>query len=168
MAQDASTDPRISLTAKNEPLGDVLETISRDTGYRFNLDRKWQDHPISAAIDNLPLEQGIKRLLRSLNYSIVWESDRTVTIMVFGKADPSSSDNTISFSSPPQTYQEEAEPTAEIEDELAEVPEPAAADAEAGDSQEPGAEEASTPETENPSGMSAADAVGAGDQSNFE
>ena len=107
MAQDAPADPLISLTAKNEPLGEVLETITRDTGYRFNLNRKWNDHPVSATIGNLPLEQGLKRLLRSLNHTIIWEADKIITIMVFGKADPGRSGPVISFQSPPQTYQEE-------------------------------------------------------------
>ena len=88
MAQNATNDPLINLTAQNKPLGDVLETISRDTGYRFNLNGKWKAYPVSATINGLPLEKGLKRLLRSLNHSIVWESDKIVTITVFGKADP--------------------------------------------------------------------------------
>jgi hypothetical protein len=34
-------------------------------------------HPVSATIDNLTLEQGLKRLLRSLNHTIIWEADKT-------------------------------------------------------------------------------------------
>lgn len=158
LALDATADPLITLTAQNEPLGNVLETIARDTGYRFNLNRKWKDHPVSATIGNLPLEQGLKRLLRSLNYSIVWESDRVVTIMVFGKADPSRPSSDISFASPPQTYQEETEPAAETESPSADEPEPADAGVEAADTEvaaedqanREAAADASTPETGNP------------------
>jgi hypothetical protein len=75
-AQNVTGDPLISLTVQNEPLGDVLADITRDTGYRFNLNRKWQDYPVSATIDNLTLEQGLKRLLRSLNHTIIWEADK--------------------------------------------------------------------------------------------
>ena len=124
MAQDATADPLISLTAKNEPLGDVLETITRETGYRFNLNDQWMDHPVSATINGLPLEKGLKRLLRSLNHSIVWESDKIVTITVFGKADSSRTDSTISFASPPQAIQEEDEPTDETEPASADDPQP--------------------------------------------
>ena len=135
-----------------------LETITRDTGYRFNLNRSWQDHPVSATIGNLPLEKGLKRLLRSLNYTIIWESDKLVTIMVFGKTEPGSSGPAISFQSPPQTYQEEIEPTAEIERAVVDEPEPADAGDAAADSaavepddakREPG-EVAPTPEVETP------------------
>ena len=130
-----AADPLITLMAQNEPLGDVLETITRDTGYRFNLNRKWKDHPVSANIGNLPLEQGLKRLLRSLNHSIVWESDKVVTIMVFGKVDPSRPGSDISFASPPQAYQEETEPTAETEPASADEPEPADAGVEAAETE---------------------------------
>jgi hypothetical protein len=169
MAQDATADPLISLTAQNEPLGDVLETITRDTGYRFNLNGKWKAYPVSATINGLPLEKGLKRLLRSLNHSIVWESDKTVTIMVFGKVDPANTDSAISFSSPPQTYQEENEPAAETEPAPADDPEPADAGAEAAETavagaeeanREPG-EEASTPGTVIPVDTSAAEGAGA-------
>jgi hypothetical protein len=115
VAQDATEDPSISLTAKNQPLGDVLESITQETGYQFNLNPQWEDYPVSATITNLPLDKGLKRLLRSLNHSIVWESDKIVTITVFGKVDSRSADSAISFASPPQTIQEETEPTAETE-----------------------------------------------------
>jgi hypothetical protein len=120
-----AADPLISLTAKNEPLGDVLAGITRDTGYRFNLNRKWQDHPVSATIGNLTLEQGLKRLLRSLNHTIIWESDKTVTIMVFGKADPSPSGPAISFKAPPRSEPEAIETSIEPDAPPADEPEPA-------------------------------------------
>jgi hypothetical protein len=173
MAQDATADPLISLTAKNEPLGDVLETITRDTGYRFNLDRQWKDHPVSATIANLPLEKGLNRLLRSLNHSIIWESDKTVTIMVFGKADPSRPDTAISFASPPQAYPEETEPTTETESASADDPEPGAEAVEAeiatGEeaSREPG-DDATTPGTGTPGDISAMEGAGAGNPPGIE
>ncbi|MDX2452548.1 hypothetical protein [Desulfosarcina sp.] len=172
MAQEATADPMISLTAQNEPLGDVLETITRDTGYRFNLNGKWKAHPVSATINDLPLEKGLKRLLRSLNHSIVWESDKLVTITVFGKADPGGTGGAISFSSPPQNYQEEIEPPAEIEPASTDDPEPADAGAEAAETEgaaaeeanrEPG-EDASAPEAVIPGDTSTAEGAGAGNQ----
>ena len=169
MAQDTTADPLISLTAQNEPLGDVLETISRDTGYRFNLNGKWKAHPVSATINDLPLEKGLKRLLRSLNHSIVWESDKLVTITVFGKADPGGTDSAISFPSSPQTDQEEIEPAVEVELAPADEPEPADAGAEA--AEEANLEQdqdASTPESVIPGDASAAEDAGAGNQPDVE
>jgi hypothetical protein len=125
MAQNAATDPLINLAANNQPLGDVLATITRDTGYRFNLNGKWKDHPVSATINGVPLEQGLKRLLRSLNHTIIWESDKRITIMVFGKADPARPGSAISFSAPPQPVPVDVEPAIAAEDEPADEPEPA-------------------------------------------
>lgn len=113
MGQETGADPTITLTVQNEPLGEVLDEIARETGYRFVLNPKWQDHPVSAAIAGLPMEQGLKRLLRSLNHTIVWESDRLITIQVFGKAEPIRSGPAVSFSAPPQPELNEAEPPVE-------------------------------------------------------
>ena len=98
MAQNTTQDPEISLQITNKPLGDILETISQDTGYQFNLNDKWKDYQVSASNDNLPLERKLKRLLRSLNHIIIWDSDRIITIKIFGEVDPQKS---RSVASPP-------------------------------------------------------------------
>jgi hypothetical protein len=162
-----TADPLISLTVHNEPLGDVLASLTRDTGYRFNLNRKWRTHPVSATIGNLTLEQGLKRLLRSLNHTIIWEADKTVTIMVIGKADPSRSGPAISFKAPPRSEPEETESSIETDEPPADEPDPAdaaAADEEdrepadsaeelSGEPAEPDPSEADTP----PEGLEADD-----------
>jgi hypothetical protein len=113
-AQEAAAEPLINLTVKNEPLGEVLETLSRDTGYQFKLARRWENYAVSATIHDLPLEQGLKRLLRSLNHTIVWESDKIVTIKVYDRAEPGASGADNSLSTPP-SYPEETQPVPEPE-----------------------------------------------------
>jgi hypothetical protein len=137
----AQENPRISLTADNEPLGDVLDTISQDTGYRFNLDSKWQDHPVSATIGGLTLEQGLKRLLRSLNHTIIWDADRTVTIMVFGRADPARPGSAISFAEPPQVYPEAGDASVENEETLDAETDPADTESQEADTDAAGEED---------------------------
>ncbi|MGA6927560.1 MAG: hypothetical protein WBY88_17865 [Desulfosarcina sp.] len=144
-AQESDPDPTITLSVQNQTLGDVLEEISRETGYRFELDRNWQDHPVSAAISNLPIEQALKRLLRSLNYTILWEANRLVTIQVFGRADPNRSGSAISSPDPSQPELDDAQPMVEPEPPSAEE-EPAADGAEAPESNPSPGEEA-TPES---------------------
>lgn len=138
-AADGEADPRISLTAKNEPLGDVLDAITADTGYQFKLNSQWESWPVSATIGNLPLEQGLKRLLRSLNYTIIWEADRTISIMVYGKADPVSSGGSVSYAAPPQSIPEELPPEVEPDEDAgnAEPEAETAPDAEAGENEAP-------------------------------
>ncbi|GAB6909316.1 hypothetical protein DESC_970037 [Desulfosarcina cetonica] len=134
--QEAAKEPLITLSVKDEPLGDVLDTITAETGYQFKLNEQWQDWPVSATIGSLPLEKGLKRLLRSLNYTIVWESERTLSIMVYGKAEPGGSGPAVPFRAPPPVEQEMAEPESVDQETQEEPPEEEMEDAsesEAGD-----------------------------------
>ena len=128
VALEATPDPVISLSVTDKPLDEALEDISRKTGYRFNLNGQWQDHPVSATFTDLPLEQGLKRLLRSLNHTIIWEANRTVTIVVYGKAE-SGKTGAVSFSAPPNPEPEEAEVFIEPEQEPAAESNPTGEDA---------------------------------------
>ena len=147
-------DPLIVLTANQEPLGDILKTITQETGYTFNLNKDWRDYPVSATIDNLPLEKGLKRLLRSLNHTIIWESDRIITIKIFSKVDPKRPKPAVSPSFSPRTYQVKPEPSVEPETESLDQVESAdveveEADTGEGEEPEPGDDE-STPQEASP------------------
>ena len=92
MAQNPTQKPEINQTIKDKTLGNVLETISQDTGYQFNLKDRWRDYPVvSTFSEETPLERRLKRLLRSLNHIIIWDSDRIITIKIFGEVDPQKS-----------------------------------------------------------------------------
>ena len=114
-AQETTQEPLINVTAANQPLGEVLDQITGETGYQFNLDPKWENHRVSATLDGIPLQRGLKRLLRSLNHSIIWESENIVTILVYGKAEPGRDQGAVSFAPPPQEVPEEPEPEPEAE-----------------------------------------------------
>ena len=114
-AQEPADEPLINLSAANQPLAEVLDLITAETGYQFNINRKWENHPVSATLNAVPLERGLKRLLRSLNYSIVWESDRIVTIMVFGKSEAGRDGGAISYAPPPREVPRDPEPAVEKE-----------------------------------------------------
>jgi hypothetical protein len=122
-ALETAREPRISITAADQPLGEVLDQITAETGYQFNLDPRWEDHRVSAAFKRIGLERGLKRLLRSLNHSIIWESDRTVTIVVYGKSEPGRDQGAVSFAPPPQEVLEDPEPNLEPQEELSDQPE---------------------------------------------
>jgi hypothetical protein len=112
----AAQDSLISLTVNNQPLGEVLEAIASSSGYQFTLNQQWQDYPVSATINNLPLEQGLKRLLRNLNHTLIWESDREVTIMIYGKVAGAGSGPATSFSPPVQMDEQEMPPLDQAQD----------------------------------------------------
>jgi hypothetical protein len=83
----APSDPLISVDAQNEPLGEVLEALTRETSYQFTIEEQWQDHPITTVFRNLPLGDGLKRILANLNHVIVYESEKKIKIAIFGEAE---------------------------------------------------------------------------------
>jgi hypothetical protein len=81
-------DEFISLTAKNEPLGDVLKKISMATGYEIILDNNWRGYPVTVSIEDIPLNKGLKRILKDLNNVIVYVSSKKIKIIIYDKISP--------------------------------------------------------------------------------
>jgi hypothetical protein len=79
-------EPSLSLETRNEPLGQVLAQITQKTAYRFSLEDAWMDHPVTVAFRDLPLSQGLKRVLSNLNHAVVYESQYDIRIIIFGEA----------------------------------------------------------------------------------
>lgn len=75
----------ISLEIKNQPLGEVLDDISAETGYHFNIDESWYSFPVTATFKNEPLHRGLKRILRNLNTAVIYGSDKVINIRIYGR-----------------------------------------------------------------------------------
>ena len=75
----------ISLTAKNEPLGDVLYKVSMASGYDISLDSKWQNYRVTASLEKVSLHRGLKRILRNLNSAIIYVSSKKIKIIIYDK-----------------------------------------------------------------------------------
>jgi hypothetical protein len=84
----SASDELISLTAKDEPLGYVLKKISMATGYEIDLDHKWQNYLVSVTLDEVPLDKGLKRILKDLNNAIVYVSGKKIKIIIYDKISP--------------------------------------------------------------------------------
>ncbi|MGD9301092.1 MAG: hypothetical protein PVI13_05925, partial [Desulfobacterales bacterium] len=95
----AVADEIISLELTNQPLGEVLEEITAATGYRFIFDESWDDFPVSASIKNEPLHRGLKRILRKLNNAVIYNSDRTIKIVIYDETGPSANHENPSIGS---------------------------------------------------------------------
>ncbi len=78
-------DELISLTVKDEPLGDVLYKVSMATGYDISLDNKWQNYRVTASLEKVSLHKGLIRILRDLNYVIIYGSDQKIKIIIYDK-----------------------------------------------------------------------------------
>lgn len=75
--------PVFSLDARGEPLGEVLNKISRDTGYQITFDSEWAGLPVSGSFKNLTIPQGLRRILAKLNHSIIFnDSDQRISIVI--------------------------------------------------------------------------------------
>ena len=75
----------ISLTAKDEPLGDVLYKVSMATGYDISIDDKWQNYRVTASLEDVSLHKGLKRILRNLNSAIIYVSSKKIKIIIYDK-----------------------------------------------------------------------------------
>jgi hypothetical protein len=78
-------DELISLTVKDEPLGDVLYKVSMATGYDISLDNKWQNYRVTASLEEVSLHKGLKRILRNLNSIIIYVSSKKIKIIIYDK-----------------------------------------------------------------------------------
>jgi hypothetical protein len=105
---EAASQPLISVDAQNEPLGQVLEKITRDTSYTFIVEEQWRSHPVRIAFQNLPLDDGLKRILVNLNHVIVYESAHEIRIAIYGQIAPKSGGNYSSrpYEPPPVPIQQ--------------------------------------------------------------
>jgi hypothetical protein len=125
LAQESAAEPLVSLTVINKPLGDALASISRNTGYQLYVNEPWQEYPVSAAINEQPLEKGLKRLLNALNHTILWKADKSIKIIVYGEIAPDNYGSAISFSAPPQAVPDEPDTITEDDADHSDEPEPA-------------------------------------------
>jgi len=93
-------DELISLTVKDEPLGDVLYKVSMATGYDISLDNKWRNYRVTASLEEIPLHKGLKRILRNLNSIIIYVSSKKIKIIIYDKTASEEASDTPSAEKP--------------------------------------------------------------------
>ena len=80
------TEHTISATLTGVPLKKALQTIQQNTGLWYRGTETLLTEPLTVQFTDLPLEAGLKRLLTSLNYSLVFNSEGTVVgVVLLGK-----------------------------------------------------------------------------------
>jgi hypothetical protein len=60
-----------SLDVRDEPLLEVFKKISKLTAYEVEVSEKWAHLPITASIRNASIHEGLNRVLRKFNHTIV-------------------------------------------------------------------------------------------------
>ena len=95
-------DNRLSATLDRVPLRDVLAALAHEAPFKISVKGEVETTPISIALHDIELEQGLRRLLRGTSYAMTYapaspasaspDQPRLVELMVFGgeKAAPDS------------------------------------------------------------------------------
>ncbi len=63
---------RLTVSLKEAKLGDVMEAIAHQSGIEINVNNEVSQATITEAFVGLPLEDGLRRLMRGMNYTIVY------------------------------------------------------------------------------------------------
>jgi hypothetical protein len=107
-AENSVADEIISLTATDQPLGEVLENISTAADCQFSIDGSWEDYPVTAAFDNEPLHRGLKLIFRNINNAVIYGEDRTVKIIIYdsGPVSGNSGRQSITIKPPPESIEQ--------------------------------------------------------------
>jgi len=89
-----STEPVVSITSDNEPLRNVLDKISKATGYKIEITKGWEHKPITVNIQDLPLDKSLRKVIRALgrpsNIIVSYDNIKTIKIKIFDTAGSSS------------------------------------------------------------------------------
>ena len=81
---------RISVQAMGVPLGELLEAIEQETGIQFEVDEGILEEKIFVDLADLPLSEGIKKIIPSLNHAIVYgPSGKIRRVVLIGQGKPS-------------------------------------------------------------------------------
>lgn len=81
----AAAEEKITVQAQDRELGDVLDEISRNTSYRFIMEKEWEDYRVTANLNGVPVDVALKRLLYDFNSAVVYGADNTIKIMIYGE-----------------------------------------------------------------------------------
>ena len=83
---ESGEDPLVfSLAVQDVPLGEVLEKISKVTGYEITIDAEYAKFPITASLKNVTLHEGLRRILGKLSkYMIINDAEKEIAIRIVG------------------------------------------------------------------------------------
>lgn len=72
-------EPRFSVSSNNEPLQNTLVKISNATGYQIEITKGWKNKPLTADLNKVTLEEGMKAIIRGLgrpNYVMIVDDQK--------------------------------------------------------------------------------------------
>jgi hypothetical protein len=79
----------LSVNVKETSLLEVARDIEKQSGIWFRGDETFFQEKVSVTFSNLPFEEGLKRILTNLNYSLIFDAKNKVAgVMVMGEGTP--------------------------------------------------------------------------------
>jgi len=76
----------VTANLKEVPLKTVFEKVQKETGIWFKVAESEVDERVSIQFENLSVKEGLKRILRTMNYSFLFDQDNhLIGAFVFGK-----------------------------------------------------------------------------------
>lgn len=117
--------PIISVDAQDQPLGEVLADIERQTGYRITINDRWKGHRVEVAFRDRPLDKALKYILTDFNHAIFFGPGNQIKIVIYNPKDYGRSDTGTPQISQPEPLPEEP---VRIDEEPTEPQEPVAAE----------------------------------------
>ena len=75
---------------EQEPLKNIIEKVRRETGIWIRVPESVKDERVSVQFKNLSLKEGLRRILRTMNYSLLFDQDgNLIGALVVAKANKS-------------------------------------------------------------------------------
>jgi hypothetical protein len=98
---------RLNATLDRVPLRDVLAALAHEAPFTIAVKGEVETEPISIALHDVELEQGLRRLLRGTSYAMTYESaspdqPRLVELTVFGSAKAAANSDVQDMGSQPR------------------------------------------------------------------
>lgn len=117
-AADGENESVFSLDVNNERLDNVLDRISKASGYEITVNEGWRSKTVSARLENVTLEEGLKAIMEELgrpSYVLIYDKERKRIEIVLVPASSSKSESArkIEPSAPLRRQQQAVVPTQE-------------------------------------------------------
>jgi hypothetical protein len=117
-AADGKNEPVFSLDVSDERLDDVLDKISKASGYEITVNEGWRSKTVSARLENVTLEEGLKAIMGQLgrpSYLMIYDKERKRIEIVLVPASSSKSESArkVEPSAPLRRQQQPVLPTQE-------------------------------------------------------
>jgi type II secretory pathway component GspD/PulD (secretin) len=78
----------VTANLKEAPLKTVFEKVQKETGIWFRVVESELDERVSIKFENLSVKEGLKRILRTMNYSFLFDQDDNILWTSFSHTGP--------------------------------------------------------------------------------